>query len=212
MDSVFELTKVVLIEQDKVLFSWTTNSHVIGLFSLVDKAREAMLIDVQKEEARKSFAYFINERRIDGNDYYSLLSCYSYDSVGNHNDVCLLDQSGMGNFHGRTKEEIRFAEGDIVEAYNGFNVMLCIVDQLPPSPERCREIAIRLSHTKSGISGNPFNVLDYSDDCYLLYALGEGDTHQHIACTNVFLPSPAVSAMAKDRLKDKREEMHQLWK
>ncbi len=44
------------------------------------------------------------------------------------------------------------------------------------------------------------SLMDESDDCYLVYTIGEGDTHQHIECYKVFPPSKPVSQKMKQFL------------
>ena len=48
---------------------------------------------------------------------------------------------------------------------------------------------------------------DYSDDCYLVYSLGEGDTHFHPNSTDVFFPTKPIPKMLQSKLKAKYEEV-----
>jgi hypothetical protein len=53
---------------------------------------------------------------------------------------------------------------------------------------------------------HPF-FMDESDDCFLIYTLGEGDTHQHIVCYKVFHPSKPIPNQIARKLQEKLEEM-----
>ena len=52
---------------------------------------------------------------------------------------------------------------------------------------------------------------DYSDDCYLVYSLGEGDTHFHPESPKVFRPTKPVPKALREKLKAKYEEMLRLY-
>ena len=77
---------------------------------------------------------------------------------------------------------------------------LAIVSAPPPSKEVYKQLAKRAKeqHPK---------LMDESDDCYLVYTLGEGDTHGHVLCYNVFRPTRPVPAKIAAKLKAKLEEM-----
>ena len=47
---------------------------------------------------------------------------------------------------------------------------------------------------------------DYSDDCYLVYSLGEGNTHSHPESPRVFRPTKPVPKSLRAKLKAKYEE------
>jgi hypothetical protein len=48
---------------------------------------------------------------------------------------------------------------------------------------------------------------DYSDDCYVMLSLGEGDTHFHPESTEVFRPTKPVPRSLRVKLKAKFEEV-----
>ena len=183
----------------------------IGLCDSLKNAEECMRLYIQAEKERyKSWGYDDYKKECLG----YLISCqqvlhrelldfsyhpkwWSYNADGEANDHSLANVHG--DFYGRPIEEIRFQVGDIVEVL-GYNcVELAIVGMLPPTPERYEELRQRwLEKHHDGSS-----LMDESDDCYLVYTIGEGDTHQHIECYKVFPPSKPVSQMIVQKLCDK---------
>ena len=183
----------------------------IGLFDSLKNAEESMRLYIQAEKEKyKSWGHDDYKKECLG----YLISCqqvlhrelldfsyhpkwWSYNADGEANDHSLANVHG--DFYGRPIEEIRFQVGDIVEVL-GYNcVELAIVGMLPPTPERYEELRQRwLEKHHDGSS-----LMDESDDCYLVYTIGEGDTHQHIECYKVFPPSKPVSQMIVQKLCDK---------
>ena len=117
------------------------------------------------------------------------------------NDCAALDEFGW--YRGRKVKDIRFKEGGIVEILGFDYSELAIVSAPPPSKEVYKQLAKRAKelHPKQSF------FMDESDDCYLVYTLGEGDTHEHVLCYNVFRPTQPVPAKIAAKLKQKLEEM-----
>jgi|GEM_PF-4820384 len=98
--------------------------------------------------------------------------------------------------------EIRFWPGDIVEALQGGGCSeLGIVDSTPPTTQQYEHYAEKAPQ---------WFFMDYTDDAYTIYYLGDGDTHGHSECTDVFPPSKPVSKSIEKRLRDKLTEMQKL--
>ena len=188
----------------------------IGFFQTKESAEEALHAYIKHEKEccetwggnyyTDCFGYFINEVSV-YNRYSEVIEderpnrCYSYTADGELNDCAALDE--LGWYRGRKVKDIRFKEGDIVEII-GFNCLeLAIVSAPPPSEDVYKQMAKRAKerHSKQSF------FMDESDDCYLVYTLGEGDTHEHILCFNVFRPTRPVPAKIAAQLKAKLEEM-----
>jgi hypothetical protein len=150
--------------------------------------------------------YFIDEVLV-YNRFYEIIDdkrpnkCYSYTADGELNDCAALDEFGW--YRGRKVKDIRFKEGGIVEILGFDYSELAIVSAPPPSKEVYKQLAKRAKelHPKQSF------FMDESDDCYLVYTLGEGDTHEHVLCYNVFRPTRPVPAKIAAKLKAKLEEM-----
>jgi len=86
-------------------------------------------------------------------------------------------------------------------------VELCIVEQPPCDAAWCAEKKASMKENY-GCSV----MLDYSDDTYLVDSLGEGDTHSHPMCFEVFPPSKPVSKEMAAKLKAKLDEIEEMQK
>ena len=167
-----------------------------------------------------TLAYLITEYQLDTTDNIfksgQQQSERSYTADGQPNDVCLLDSNCIRHFTGRTPDQIRFKPGDIVEVITPYCAELCVVDSTQPTVDdykafrqRCLQShKRRCSATKTEYNPDecPFDW-DYSDDCYLVYSLGENDTHSHPQSVNVFHPTKAISKTLVTKLKEKHKEM-----
>ena len=188
----------------------------VGFFQTKEGAEEAMhaYIKHEKECCEKwdenyyadCLGYYIDEVLVH-NKYSEFYEnerpqrCFSYTADGELNDCAALDEFGW--FKGRKTKDIRFKEGDIVE-FVGFDYSeLAIVSAPPPSKEIYNQIAKRAKKIKKSF------FMDESDDCYMVYTLGEGDTHEHCLCYNVFRPTRPVPEKIAEKLKSKLKEMRQ---
>ena len=190
--------------------------HRVGLFQTKEGAEEAMHVYIKHEKEccetwggnyyADCLGYYIDEVPV-YNHYSEIIEdkrpnrCYSYTADGELNDCAVLDE--LGWYRGRRVKNIRFKEGDIVEIIGFDYSELAIVSALPPSKEVYKQLAKRAKelHPKQSF------FMDESDDCYLVYTLGEGDTHEHVLCYNVFRPTRPVPAKIAAKLKQKLEEM-----
>ncbi len=182
----------------------------IGLFDSLKNAEESMrlFIEAEKEKyknwgcddyKKECFGYLISSQQVLHRalpDFSNHPQWWSYNADGEANDHSLAMESGA--FFGRPVEEIRFQVGDIVEVLGYDSVELAIVGMLPPTPERYEELKQRRLEKHDDFP----SLMDDSDDCYLVYTIGEGDTHQHIKCYKVFPPSKLVPPTITRKLRD----------
>ncbi len=171
-------------------------------------------------------AYRITEYELDSEVWKcsSTQSVRTYTADGKPNDESLLDYQCERHFKGRTPEQIRFRPGDIVEVIDEWGAELCVVGHAQPTTEdyasyrkRCWEDCMKdcqKSCRDKSVEVKEENCTfhwDYSDDCYLVYSLGEDDTHFHPESPKVFRPTKPVSKALREKLKAKYEEMLRLY-
>ena len=161
-------------------------------------------------------AYKIAELELDtGVGRNETQSVRTYTADGQPNDECLLDSAGERHFKGRTPNQIRFQPGDIVEVITDWEAELCVIEHAQPTVEdyeNNRQYWLKNHKERCQKWGIDYNVLeafhwDYSDDCYVMLSLGEGDTHFHPESTEVFRPTKPVPKSLLVKLKAKYKEM-----
>lgn len=112
----------------------------------------------------------------------------SYDSDGKYITTV------MRNFNGRLEGEITHKQGEIVICVSEKYAFYGIVGYPPLSAKEATERNI--------------NCLDMSDDGYLVYEIGYGDTHMHIPSTHILpVSEDKVHSMIVEKLKEKYQEM-----
>lgn len=197
----------------------------IGYFSTLAKAEEGLQNFVYTEQIYEKntprhewdmqhVGYTIYEKPVDllNTEGLNQISARTYTPDGKLLDEFLTpDDAPVHEFKGRPAEKIRFHKGDIVEVACFSYTELCIVDLVPITPER---VAERRERAKKMYPDcwEMFSRLDYSDDCYLVYCLGEGDTHWHPLSCYLFPPSRPVSKNIERQLREKLAEMDELHK
>ena len=165
--------------------------------------------------------YKIAEYELDVEVWSSTQSVRTYTADGQPNDECLLDTACERHFKGRTPDQIRFQPGDIVEVIDEWRAELCVVGHAQPTVEDYASYRQRCWYYCGKDCSKPsccdksieykeehcFFHWDYSDDGYLTYSLGEGDTHFHPESPLVFRPTKPVSKTLREKLRAKLEEM-----
>ena len=206
--TVFELKTISCSKK----ISATRNCNILsaGIYSSLTEAQSAIQDTCREDSvwANEFFAYIIEERVLDPIDINRTFVTYrTYDSKGNPNDACLIDDRTYNSFLGRKPEDIRFKEGDIVWALCYKALRLCIVSGLPFTTQEYKK-----RNQRSIEKYDRELWLDTTDDSYTLYTLGEGDTHAHVLCAHVFKPTEKIPEKLILQLKDKLKEMHELYK
>ena len=170
-------------------------------------------------------AYKITERELDSELWRNVQSVRTYTAYGEPNDECLLDNLGQRHFKGRTTEQIRFKPGDIVEVIDEWQAELCVVGHAQPTVDdyakyrqrcwnRCSEKCAIPSCCNESVEYKEENCIyhwDDSDDSYLMFSLGEDDTHFHPESPEVFRPTKPVSKALREKLTAKYNEMNRLY-
>ncbi len=169
--------------------------------STLEKAQEAMKehIKINTEMWPKSLRdhsrhhYSIKQAPLDGLSYMQCLSERIYDSDGNWIDERTFSTRSEDRdvFHGRSPEQIRFKEGDIVEAMEYGGVKLGFVVGLPTSVERAEKINNKIA---------PFS-LDASDDTYTVLFDSSYNSHSHVDALCVFKPKYRIHPGIERRLR-----------
>lgn len=187
--SIFRLDEIrcddAVAEASRV---FEANFVVRGHFSSLENAVFAMKRNASETcFPEEIYAYFVKEISVDGYlGEVDWLSVRSYDPSGNLLEECLQDYNLVNDFHGRSKLDIHFKIGDIVEALCYERIVIGIIAALPPTPE------------------DHFPVLDASDDCYLILPISENpDCHIHIPPTHVFRLRHTLSEEEKVGLQEK---------
>ena len=182
----------------------------IGLFDSQRNAEESMRLDIQAEKEqykswgrddykKECLGYLISSQQVlhrELPDFSYHPKWWSYNADGEPNDHSLATEQGA--FYGRPTEKVCFQVGDFVEVLGYDSIELAIVGMLPPTPERYEELKQRWLEKHDDCP----SLMDESDDCYLVYTIGEGDTHQHIECYKVFPPSKPVPPTIARKLRD----------
>lgn len=152
------------------------------------------------------------ETLVDGTDNYVmfLASEYVLDDISDESDVwsrwiktrqykriggeVVMTHETCKNYKGFIETLYTYKPGDIIE-YIGYKdtVYTAIVGYTPPTVKEVEERGL---------------VLDDTDDSYLVYELGEGDTHDHIPSTHIIGlvdATPDVFKQYKEKLKERYE-------
>ena len=187
----------------------------VGLFQTKEGAKGAMQEYIKHEKKccetwggnyyADCLGYFIDEVLV-YNRFYEIIDdkrpnkCYSYTADGELNDCAALDEFGW--YRGRKIEDIRFKVGDIVEVVDENYADLGIVGALPLTTDKYSRLEEDLEECE-----HPSYFLDESDDCYLVYTLGEAGSHFHPVCYKAFLPTHPVPEKYVPQLRANLEEM-----
>ena len=202
--TVFELSKIELENLNYPLRK--TQKRTLGIYSSLDKADEALQEFVAEEDAKYTMGYIAEERVLDASYWKNvIISTYTYTKDGTLNDGCVWtnenNPGGYNPFYGRPKEKIRFKPGDIVEVCQGNESELEIICHTPTSTEEFKRYKARWE--KEGKLPENGTYFDSTDDNYLTYSIGIGDTHGHPEAPDVFAPTKKVPTTIKRKLQGK---------
>lgn len=203
----FELTAVSYVSHSRYP-TRRLNNIQCGYFSDLNEAENGLRAIIKtnqmevEERRAQIMCFYIREFFLDQCPKFwqgSLRSCRSYYGDGSFNtEVAVNDFNGeLIPYLGRKVVDIKFKIGDIVECVEGDEFSrLGIVAALPWTVDEVLTFDEKMrSH-----------VLDYSDDCYMVYFLGSGDTHSHPLSCNVFTPVRKVSLNLIEELQKKLKE------
>lgn len=175
------------------------SSQIIGFAHTLSQAEELIAKDLDRLKRSKEnhYCFYVKEYPIGVNfgtmsEDYAISNCL-YDSKGK-----LLDRtycSGLvrdfrteyGIFRGRTRDNIRFKIGDIVEVRSGNIVNLGIIGSENLSIEDCWQL-----HNESAVY-----MVDAGDDQYSV--IDETGTHRHIHSLNIMPLRLPLSDLLKRR-------------
>ena len=186
MKTIFEL-ELIRIRNYRYPIKKTW-SHLIGLYTTLEKTEKAMLNVVNNWETDKykdTFCFIITERKqnpkINDDD---IVAVRTYYPNGEFYEENLVSRDGV--FRGRPVERIKFKVGDIVEIYYGDIVELAIIGGTPPTVEFAEH------HSYS---------MDRFDDQYLIYDTQPGG-HNHIQSQYIFPTNKPVSDKLHKKLRE----------
>ena len=205
--SIFELERIFCA--DEITLERPCHVDSVGLYTTLELATTAMnnvVTDDLGGEWQQNFGYLIRERAVDADHaYLGFLSLRTYDSKGELNDEFLEDYEGYDTFHGRDPLKLRYKVGGIVWCLAYDCLELCIVGWLPPTKEWYdKRHKICLEKYKENVF-----QLDATDDCYGIYSIGDGDTHKHVLCAEVFAANEDIPESLINALKAKLKEMNE---
>jgi len=189
MNTIIELESVydyADIDEDEMLFK-----SFMGYYSTYEKV-EAVIKDLC--EADSSYKMFItNEYVIDNslpvNDDWECTRQYKF-----IDSSVVMVHEVTKEYKGHIASKYDYKQGDIIKWINGPNNVSTGIVCMPP---------ISVEETKvRGIEVDSF------DDCYHVYCLGEGDTHEHVPTVRIVGyadVSPEEYIEYKNKLKERNE-------
>lgn len=179
-----------------------TNLWSLGYFSTLAKAEKEIRDYVGNSQhdgddyTSSDYCFIITEWEIDNDDGQNIISRQTYLKDGSFYDRNYVDRDKV--FRGRPEDKIRFKHGDIVDVYDNEQLLLSIVDAVPPSVKRVnflRERAVKKGRLKEGED----LWMDYSDDTFMVYDL-TGGGHSHVESVFVFPHKKPISKYMRRQL------------
>ncbi len=186
----------------KSVYDYTTEEEteksiyesVVGYYSSIDKAIKQMKVLTTKDNNYVMFLvseYILDDISDDNDTWTRWIKECQYKCIDS--EIVMTHESNK-IYNGFVADEFSYKPGDIIE-YIGFKdtVYQGIVGYTPPTVEEIEKRRL---------------IVDDTDDCYLVYALGDGDTHDHVR-TNYIIGyadvSPEIYKQYKDKLKERNE-------
>lgn len=178
----------------------------VGLFPTKERALEhlEMMYDDPFAEDRELYCAFIREKAM-----CCMMQPGYYLKEWTYVHGLLRDESVVRNFAevenpfcGRPKEMIRFKRGDIVMIPDRHEGHWGIVYDTPITPEYIKDVNDRIER-ETGVRGNKFSGMDWSDDQYIILTNGEYymASHEHILAHHV-LPAMHVPKYVRKVLEE----------
>lgn len=194
VDSVF----IILISNDQCRRgvhhypNYKVSTWKLAITSTLEKAEYLMREYLEKTDPELIHSIKINEIPLDRHcPGDACLSSYLYDYEGNRIDErtfsTIMEDNGI--YPGRTPEQIRFKNGDIVEVMNGEEIELGFVVGVPPDPEWAERF-----NNYVGIH------MDDTDDSYTILFGSNFAYHEHADSLFVFKPRYKVHPLVQKRL------------
>jgi len=187
-------------EQSSLLGYYSSQAKAeTALREYVDYQTKIMAEDDEPNRDESILGYQLFERSVDRGRSCCpyILSVRSYTSDGKPLDESLTSNEDGVEFTGRNPEDIRFHQGDIVEVLHRGYAELAIVQSPPPDK----------AYWEEKKKQNEDWFMDDTDETYLVFYLGKGDTHAHPQGWQIFSPSKPVSKTLVKKLRDKLTEM-----
>lgn len=173
--------------------------HNIGyLFLSLEEAKKYMVERLVPENEQYENYRFLIEQVPIGDAENLIGAAWVYDKDGSLVETSTTISYGIfpeSSFFGRSRERIRFHEGDIVEVVDGDNVHLAIVGAEGPTVEWFWGLYGR-SMIERNKYGKGYYGADYSDDCYYVIDAPGCHAHQHV--TTLMKPSLPIPQDIKE--------------
>lgn len=164
--------------------------HNIGyLFLSLEEAKKYMEERLVPETERYETYRFLIEQVPIGDAENLIGAAWVYDKDGSLVETSTTISYGKfpeSSFFGRSRERIRFHEGDIVEVVDGDNVHLAIVGDEGPTVKWFWDL-YRRSMLERNKFGKSYYSAGFSDDCYYVIDAPGCHAHQHV--TTLMAPS-----------------------
>lgn len=193
MNTIIELKSVydyADIDKDEMLFK-----SFIGYYSTYEKVEEVIKKLCESDDSYKMFItdeYVIDKlvpANADGFD--SWLCSRQYKLIGNS---VVMTHETPKDYKGHIASKYDYKQGDIIKWIDGPNNVYTGIVCMPP---------ISIEEVKARNM-----VVDSFDDCYHVYCLGEGDTHEHVPTVSIVGyadVSPEEYIKYKNKLKERNE-------
>jgi hypothetical protein len=194
MNTIIELESIYDysdIDEDEMLFK-----SFVGYYSSYEKVEEVIKKLCESDDSYKMFItdeYVIDKlvpANADGFDDWECTRQYK-----------LIDGSVVmvhevtKEYKGHIASKYDYKQGDIIKWIDGPNNVYTGIVCMPP---------ISVEEVKARDM-----VVDSFDDCYHVYCLGEGDTHEHVPTVSIVGyadVSPEIYKQYKDKLKERYEQ------
>lgn len=192
MDKIQTIIKLDIIEIDNE--DSTYNRYTVGYYSSFEIAEQVMYtLFVLKDEILFLTEEIELDTILNNEDYYKDYITYrQYKWVGD--EIKMIHETPYSFDGYRNDEDYQYKVGDIIRyLYSDNKIGISIVGGVPP----------RYDKKKS-------QFFDFIDDSYLVYDLGEGDTHDHIMTFKI-IGLAEIEPHTFKAYRDKLKERMKIW-